>query len=294
VDDSDSFTAMGGESVHLVHFLSRLSQELEVTVAVADFAPTPTFGNLLAIATAQNGHRQEAVALNQARTGVPLFLAADALGTTAGYRELAARLGADRPVYGLEALAGPPAPQSETVEQIALRQLEVLRRVDPNGPYLIGGWSFGAIVAHDIASQLHRAGANVAALLCLDGYVPDTGGRPLGRDRLLLTSTLRTQWSALAGRGTLGELVRGNPELRERLRSNLRALRRYRPRPAACPVVVFKARADRVTADRLRRRIAPLYERAEVVPVAGDHWGMLREPHVRTLAAGIRRALISC
>jgi hypothetical protein len=82
---------------------------------------------------------------------------------------LPAYLGPDQPLYGLEHQGHDGRPASyQTVETIAKHYLRELRVVCQRGPYLIGGYSFGAIVAFEMAQQLKAGGEEVALLFMLD------------------------------------------------------------------------------------------------------------------------------
>jgi thioesterase domain-containing protein len=81
---------------------------------------------------------------------------------------LASELGSDQPFYGLEpyqfdGLSVPP-----TVETMAAAHLKSMRAVQPEGPYLLGGWCNGGLVAYEMARQLHAAGQTVDLLVLMD------------------------------------------------------------------------------------------------------------------------------
>ena len=217
--------------------------------------------------------------------GRPLFLVADALGTTAGCRELAEALCGDRPVYGLEPVE---AGGSARIEDLATQHADAVLATGP-GPYLVGGWSFGAVVAHELARQLVERGEPVDKLVCLDGFVPPA--RRLAADPVILRDCLRLQAGVALGVGPVGGMVRRSPRLRRRFLANISLLLRYRPRPVACRAVVFKAGVDLPAAARLRRRLSPLYREVLVLPAGGRHWSMLRQPHVTALAAKLSSEL---
>ena len=196
-------------------------------------------------------------------------------------RSFAGLLGGHRPVLGLE--AAPRRTAGMRVGDVAAAQVDLLRSIRADGPYLLGGWSFGAIVAHEIARQL--GDGSVAHLLCLDGHVRDTRGRPLATEPSFLVGTLRLRAEAMLGRGRVGGRAARTPELRDRLAVNLRALLRYRPGPVATTASVLRTGIDGARAARLAAHLAPIYRNGvRVLPVAGDHRSMLEPPHVRRLA----------
>jgi phthiocerol/phenolphthiocerol synthesis type-I polyketide synthase E len=285
----DDFLALGGESLSAVALMGEVRRRTAVTVAVADFLAEPTFGNLLALverAAAATAPPAGTVRLRPG-AGRPVFLVADSLDSTAGYRELAAALDTTRPVHGLES----GHPLGASVEHIAGRHVAALRAVQPEGPYTLGGWSFGAVVAQEAARQLAGAGERVDVLLCLDGYAPDRKGRPAATDLAFLTAQLRMQADVLLGRGTFGAKLARAPRLRRVFLSRVRALLRHRPRPVPCPAVVLTASAPPADTARIRRALALLHTSTEIRPVPGDHWSMLTAPRVGAVAREVDRAI---
>src|SRR5207248_3040267 len=71
-------------------------------------------------------------------------------GNVLFYRRFSQWLGKDQPFYALQAqgLDGRPIART-SVEAIAEYYLEALRRVQPHGPYLLGGYSFGGVAAYE-------------------------------------------------------------------------------------------------------------------------------------------------
>jgi phthiocerol/phenolphthiocerol synthesis type-I polyketide synthase E len=291
--DGDNFFALGGESLTLVNLIGRVREQVALTVSVAEFARSATFGRLVELAERARATDapRPAVGVVTLRegTGRPVFLAADAAGTALSYQALADQLDGDRPVHGLEP---DPAAGRLSVEDVAAQHVAAVLRTQPSGPYTIGGWSFGAVVAHEMAAQLTDRGARVDLLLCLDAFVPGRAGVPIAFDAEFLGSHLGLQVGAALGIGTVGRQARRNPELRRLLRDKFRVLLPYRPKPAPCRTVVFKVGVDARAAARLGGRLAGLYRGGvRVRPVDGDHWSMLAQPHVRDLAGKLREVL---
>ncbi|MGW0905186.1 acyltransferase domain-containing protein [Streptomyces sp. NPDC002853] len=98
--------------------------------------------------------------------GTPLFLAHAAGGTSEVYARLAERLSGSRPVYGFDRLTTP-----EDVEPRAAEFAERIRTLCPNGPWLLGGWSYGGLLAQEAARLLTPHGT-VRALVLLDSVLP--------------------------------------------------------------------------------------------------------------------------
>src|SRR5207249_3914094 len=133
--------------------------------APAPPAPPP----LVALATGASAHRP------------PLYCVHPIGGTVLCYGALARRLGTERTIYALEApgLHGDGAPEN-SVEALAALYLEVVRGHRPGGPYFLCGWSFGGVVAYEMARLLVERGERVGLLALIDSRAP--GSTPVSSD----------------------------------------------------------------------------------------------------------------
>ena len=299
---TDGFFALGGDSLTAVHFVSRVRDRTGVSLPLTAFAESATFGALAALMTAARGSAEvtdpaaipDLMVLRHSTAGIPLVLAAPAVGSSLCYRGLASRLPADQACYGIESpLLRDGFRRPARVEDVAAHHIEVLREVRPHGPYRLGGWSHGAIVAHEMARLLTEAGDAVDLVIGIDGHVLDTGGRPLGALPGLLAQGLRYHLQATLGRRPDIQEMGGDPaRFRRAFQHNVRSMLRYTPRPVPCGALVLRAGADRELTERLHGRIAPLYGGdVRVEPAPGTHFSLLRAPGVDGLAAQITAVL---
>ncbi|SEP37626.1 type I polyketide synthase [Amycolatopsis saalfeldensis] len=292
--DADHFYALGGESVMALSMMSRLRNQSGLAVSLAEFSREPTFGRLVELAerdrpaVAAQRAPVNAVRLREG-PGRPLFLAADAAGTALSYQPLADRLAADRPVYGLE--PDPAGQAHKSVAQVAAHHVDAVLGIQPEGPYTLGGWSFGAVVAHEMARLLVERGEVVDVLLCIDAFMPGRRGLPIGFDPEFLYSHAYFQVAGVLSLGEVGRQMRRNPALHKLFLNKARTMLPYRPRAVDCPAVVFKTDLDERGAAKLATRLAPLYGGVRVIPVPGNHWSVLAEPHVHRLAEDLLTTL---
>lgn len=113
----------------------------------------------------------------------PLFCVHPAAGIAWSYAGLTGPLGTDQPVYGLQArgLDGEEVLPA-SLQEMAADYVDHVRHVQPTGPYQLLGWSFGGLVAHEMAVQLQLSGEEVGLLAVLDAYpadrAMDSAGRP--------------------------------------------------------------------------------------------------------------------
>jgi amino acid adenylation domain-containing protein len=184
----DNFFALGGDSIMALQVASRARQE-GIPLAPYDFFQHQTVAAQAAAAALAgdqgtlglftlDGLDAGLKALLPLRaTGAkpPLFCVHHIAGLGLQYWDLARRLSPDQPVYAFQAagLDGRSSPRS-TVEEMAARYVEEARSIQPQGPYLLAGYSFGGIVAYEIAQQLAAGGSKVALLAIIDRPIPDS------------------------------------------------------------------------------------------------------------------------
>ncbi|MCH2094784.1 MAG: SDR family NAD(P)-dependent oxidoreductase [Rhodobacteraceae bacterium] len=200
----DSFFDLGGHSLIAVRLFAKIKKAFRVDFPISVLFEAPTIrtcANLIAERTGwQAGTtRQGAPSTPQRRfkhlvamhegeggTRTPFFLVAGMFGNVLNLRHLAHLLGANRPFYGLQArgLYGDELPHT-TIHEAAADYISEIKQVQPEGPYLLGGFSGGGITAYEIARQLEAMGDTVAMVALLDTPLPQR--RPLSRkDRLLI------------------------------------------------------------------------------------------------------------
>ena len=329
----DDFFALGGHSLLAVQLAARLRSRLGRTVPTAVLLRHATVERLAAVLRQDEGPplpRSPLVELSPASGqagGPPLFLVHPIGGEILSYVHLARRLGG-RSVWGVQA----PELEDlapETIEERAAVYLRAVREVQPAGPYLLGGWSLGGVLAFEMARQLTGGGEAVEAVLLIDSPAPGAGGpaRPLtdaeladafvldlagvlGIDEpggLDLGSGLASDLGRLAEQaGRAGLLPPGfdAAELERRFRRYAalrRALERYAGGPCASRLVLLKAAtrpAGMVLPEdlgwgRLAMTTATASAPVEVHELDGDHYTLLREPGVERLAALVRERLLT-
>jgi thioesterase domain-containing protein len=154
----------------------------------------------------------------------PLFLVHPVEGSVMAYRELAVALGSETTVYGLQcpALDGGPLPGS--AEDLARAYRAAIRGAQPAGPYRLGGWSLGGVLAYEIAQQLRAEGEVVELLVLLD----------------TLTPAAQRALEALGALPPVGEAA-PNPRAAAVSRALAAATRAYSPAPTAGPLVLIRA-----------------------------------------------------
>ncbi|HZE87943.1 MAG TPA: thioesterase domain-containing protein, partial [Verrucomicrobiae bacterium] len=205
------------------------------------------------------------------------------------------------------------------VETLAAYFVEEVRKVQPHGPYFLGGTSYGGMVAFEIASQLVRRGDRVGFVGLIDAYAPGHPrlrpdapfryrayhllGTPITRGPEETTRHIgealrevwRDRWHCLVHSLTRRPLPRPLRYFRIR-QAAFRATRRYGPKPYAGRLTLFRAEvqpsADLYRPDPHLGWGDAALEGVEVREIPGRHGAHIRRPHVQGLAAKLREALL--
>ena len=316
VGPDDDFFVLGGDSMQAAHVFLRIEEELGYAVSIAELLGAGTVRRLAEVLDRDRDSRS-LVTIRAEGHLRPFFCVHGGGGNVLAFRELAAHLDPARPFYGLQArgVDGKDGPVLEIAE-MAAAYIDEIRRVQPEGPYLLGGYSFGGMVAHAMAVQLQAAGERVAALALLDSRSAKTIHSVLPRhwwhrhhDRLRTLSprtavpfmadrarsALRLARSVVTRRLYALRLRRqatrppprptsGRIQLR---RSNI-ARSRHRPQRFDGRAVLYRTVGGHAAPDRAYAEwpkfIAGGVE-TRIVP--GHHRSMLAEPAVRDLARAL-------
>jgi thioesterase domain-containing protein/acyl carrier protein len=178
-----NFFELGGHSLLAVELITRIREELQLDIAIRDLFERPTMGGLLEvsavahISATKEKNLSDDTCIEALRVGTwkrPLFCATGAGSVTGYYAALVSHLSPEQPFYGLkDPSLDKEAVSNLTVEALAERFIDAVRSIQPHGPYRLGGWSFGGIVAFEMAHQLLADGEEVDVLIILDSDLPN-------------------------------------------------------------------------------------------------------------------------
>ena len=186
----DNFFENGGHSLVAARIVHQVNAAFGVDLPLRSLFEQPTIAELaLRVEQSLPGAGRETerahsgsslVRLKAGGSLAPFFCVHPIGGTVHSYVELARRVASERPFYAFEA----PGVDGETsapytLTQLAERYASELRAVQAHGPYLIGGWSFGGVVAFELARLLERAGEPIGMLALIDSR-PSPGESGIG------------------------------------------------------------------------------------------------------------------
>ena len=318
----DNFFELGGHSLTAVRLFALIENRLGKRLPLAAVFQGATVEHLATIFRqhANSAPQSSLVAIQPGGSKRPLFLIHPAGGHVFPYVHLARCLGLDQPCYGLQARGLEKEQDPHTrIEDMATYYIEALQTVQPVGPYLIGGWSMGGVVAFEMAQQLHAQGQRVAFLALLDGRIPNPEEDFEDEDfeETLLADFIRYFGLSLDPRKSLARLPKDELLARvleqaktaglvpqdveasqarpfiELCKADFRATRNYLMHRYPGRVTLFKAAQELAepSSDPTLGWSKWAAGGVEVHVVPGNHASMVYKPHVEVLAEAMRTCL---
>jgi amino acid adenylation domain-containing protein len=323
----ENFFELGGDSLVAVQIITKLRKTLDQNIPLATFLQAPTIKQLAALldrSTDLSGDRQAdllswscLVPIQPQGSKPPLFCVHALGGNVLDYFMLSQYLGADQPFYGLQSLGlnGQEKPL-QRIEDMARKYIQEIKAIQPTGPYFLSGYSFGAMIAFEMAQQLLEQGQSIGLLAFLDGSSPLlTNTRPsllktLGvhagnlwqlsppekityikhrldyrQNNANIRDMLISQWST-PEEGFSQHLI-------DLLDGNLQAMDDYVAKPYAGDAVLFRSRIQSMESalDPDLSWASLIAGNLDIQAVSGAHFSLLKEPHVRVLSDKLKSYL---
>ena len=153
----DNFFDLGGHSLLAVRLFADISQEFHKDLPTASILENPTVESLAEIIRTLKTdlNWKSLVPIRPIGSRSPIFLVHPAGGDIVSFNIWANLIKPEYPVYGLQpAILNSGNPPLDNIEDIAAHYLEEIRSVLPHGPYFLGGYCAGGIIAFEIAQQL--------------------------------------------------------------------------------------------------------------------------------------------
>jgi acyl transferase domain-containing protein len=317
----EDFFELGGHSLLAVRLFARIHKEFGIDLELATLLSAGSVRKLAAIVREElslpepSDEPVRSVAARKGQHVVPiqtegtrpnLFLVHGAGGNVLGFRDLSHYFGKDQPLYGLQARGvDGKQPPHETIAEMAAAYLAEVREVQPHGPYYLGGYSGGGVIAYEMAQLLRAVGEPVAYVGMIDSWCPQMPQRSkFGRavlhvGRLLkkgpmypfrILKTKMERWSAARDTekarnegGTLPQDKRGF-EVQFAFEN---AFVNHRVKPYEGDVWLFRAddqqHGTRYIVDDMLGWQPFVGGRLDVQTCPGNHFTMCTEPNVQVL-----------
>jgi aspartate racemase len=317
----DNFFDLGGHSMLAARLFAQIEKKLGKNLPLATLFQAPTIKELASI------FRQEEwsipwfslVPIQPDGSKLPFFCVHGGGGNVISYGSLARYLGSDQPLYGLQAkgLDGKQAPLT-LIEDIATHYIKGILTVQPEGPYFLGGHSFGGIVAFEMAQQLAAMGQKVALLTLFDRIGPNIvkskfsykvyihlmNLSQLGLKEKLDYIWRQVDWILLTDRRIPKPIRKAysnlhsvqsspSPHNMDVLEAHLQANSNYVVQAYPGRVTLFRASSGGASS-----RCTPhggwgdvALGGVEVYDTPGDHMTMFKEPHIQVLAEKLRACI---
>ncbi|MCD9006283.1 amino acid adenylation domain-containing protein [Luteimonas sp. XNQY3] len=167
----DGFFDIGGDSLLATMMVARINKEFSISLPIRTVFEEETIERIAATIDEMTKRPPQGrpLALKRSGSRPPLFCIHPGSGFARPYMALLRYLPQERPVYALEARGlNDDDVLPSTIAQMCSDYIEQMQRIQPEGPYLLLGWSFGAIVAHAMAAELQQRGIGVAGLVMID------------------------------------------------------------------------------------------------------------------------------
>ncbi|HEX2749082.1 MAG TPA: amino acid adenylation domain-containing protein, partial [Verrucomicrobiales bacterium] len=215
---ASDFFAIGGTSLNALLVMERVHREFGVKLPLGVLFDAPSLEDFAAridAATVQPQRSLPIVCIQPEGTGTPLFLLHGGDGGALFYRSLLTKLGTDHPVWVIES----PGITDDSwilgrhsIESCAAEYKKLIRAVYPSGPVILGGYSYGGVVACEMCHLFAEAGREPDLLILFDTENPAEGPRELS-----LSERLAAGWRQ-GGKGIASKIK----HLGERIGSGLK------------------------------------------------------------------------
>ncbi len=318
----DNFFELGGNSLIAVRLMAKIQREFQQELPIAVLFQKATPGQLATELLQRRWSKTHSALVEIQSTGTkrPFFCVHPIGGEVICYAELARQLGSEQPFYGFQV---PKQSQQhipfQTIEEIACSYIVEMQEIQPKGPYLLGGWSMGGVIAFEMAQQLRQQGQEVAFLALIESYLP-TPQRQSEKTLLQLFSEdlegvfsqkLSANSVQLQGLAADEQLIQVYLRAKQTnsmppdfelaqlqamfaiYRRNIEALRHYQPRVYTDRLTIFTTMPfnEKYQHDRTHGWQALATGELDVHTIPGNHYSILKKPDLYSLVELLKESL---
>jgi len=321
VSADDDFFDLGGDSIIAVQLFRKINTTFGINLGLSTIFDARTVRQLAGLisqakkeTTPQAKSSPSVVAIQPRGKQPPLYAISGVGGNVIKFQKLAFYLGENQPMFGLlpRGLDG-KEPYFTRVEDMAKYYADAIQDTQPVGPYQLMGYSFGGLVAYEVARQLVDRGAQVSFLGLLDSAEPQY------LDRLQRALPRRQRYRAQLDHLAEAAASRGFERLRELFATKISALTfkiyralgravpqdlgkfeyisllagtQYHPGPYAGKVTIFRSTVREISEGTDRALgWGGLAAQTEVIDIPSNHFNLFKDPNVRVLAEKLKSAI---
>ncbi|MFN6513547.1 MAG: amino acid adenylation domain-containing protein [Nostoc sp. CreGUA01] len=323
---TDNFFNLGGHSFLAVRLMAQIQDRFGHNLTLSTLFENPTIEKLAAIVSQpfRESSDSPVVAINSSGSKIPFFCIHGAGGGINHYINLSRRLGEDYRFYALEHNPDTEEPEILSVEETANYYLQEIRKIQPNGPYFLGGHCYGGVLAFEMAQQLQKQGETVDLLVVIDAILSETRIESTKDDDakflLRMAESMKTDnnidfslsFEELRDLSLKEQLDLINQkanfaftetEIKDFIRYyklfkvHVQAMRDYVPLFYPDSLTLFRAKEEIIhdfespefhTDDPLLGWGKCSHQPIKVIEVPGDHFSIFIEPHIQELAKNLR------
>ncbi len=315
---SDNFFDLGGHSLLAVRLMSQIEQQFKKQLPLTILFQNTTVEQLATVLRQQTKALpwSSLVAIQPKGERPPLFCVHPAGGNVLCYFELAQHLGKEQPFYGIQSfgLEYGQAPYTQVID-MAKFYLKEVQTHQPHGPYQLAGWSFGGLVAFEMARQLQTEDKDVSLVALLDAPAPSFTQEDqcseddaqllvnlfAGEDIILSLEHLRQltsdkQLHYVIEQGKKVDLFPPDVDIMQAQRlmqvykTNVSTAKRYAPNFYSGKIILFQAteRDEDISLEPDLGWRGYATEGVEIIQVPGSHQNMMRSPQIKILAEQLK------
>jgi len=311
----DNFFDLGGHSLLSVRLMAVIQKKLGRELPLSSLFQAPDIAGQAQLLQQNRQPWTPLVCLQPDGSMAPLFCVHAVSGNVLCYRELSRHMGRQRPIYGLQAPDADSGAHTGSIEGLAAFYIAAIRNVQAQGPYHLGGWSMGGVIAYEMARQLQQAGEQAGTLVLMESYTPEVvrtfeqayldKNRLSGETLLLMTfarelglddgetflagaaeaAGLTRRLDALFEQATLPEDIDSTQlhRLFKVFEANVRAMNRYTPGQYRGGIKLLYGDKGNQALDANGGWKELISGDVSIETVPGDHYSILRQPNVQFL-----------